>query len=153
MKKWGLVIIALVVALSWGMISDSYAGGVILKFTRVGALINVDDTAGRWQHEGGKVFKGTTQIGYYAIHRRVTFNGTSPQNTAMLTMTIFFLGQSPPQNITLQGSHNFSSGSFIGSVGAASGKYTWVQGADFSGSTGTGLLTIAWGGSNYSTLP
>lgn len=38
----------------------------------------------------------------------------------MLTMTIFFLPDKPPQNITVQGSHDFDSGSEIGSVSAAS---------------------------------
>jgi hypothetical protein len=153
MKKWVLIIIALVFTLSLGMISDSYAGEVTLNLKRVGSLINVDDAAGRWQHEGGQVLKANKQVGNFSIYRRVTTAGTSPQNTAMLTMTIFFLGQAPPQNITLQGSHDFSSGGYIGSVSAASNRYTWIQGADFTGSTATNSLTIHWNGSSSLTIP
>lgn len=84
------------------------------------ALANDDDAAGRWQYEGGRVFEREQQVGFYAVTRRVTFHATEAQNTAMLTMTIFFLPDKPPQNITVQGSHDFDSGSEIGSVSAAS---------------------------------
>jgi hypothetical protein len=116
---------------------------VVLSLTRVGALVNVNDAAGLWQHEGGKVFRATLQVGNYSIHRRVTLSGTSPQNTAMVTMTVFF--NSPagaPDNITLEGTHDFSSGKYIGSVSAASALYKpWIA-ATFAGSTATNTLTI-----------
>ena len=84
------------------------------------ALANDDDAAGRWQYEGGKVNEKDKLVGYYAVTRRVTFHGTDAQNTAQLTMTIFFLPHHPPENITVQGSHDFNSGKEIGSVSAAS---------------------------------
>lgn len=116
---------------------------VVLNLTRVGALTNVDDAAGRWQHEGGKVFRGAIQVGNYAAHRRVTFSGTSPQNTAMLTMTVFFISPAgAPQNLTLQGSHDFGSGQYIGSVSGASSLYKSWADATFTGSTATNTLTL-----------
>ena len=84
------------------------------------ALSNDDDAAGRWQYEGGKVTENEKQVGFYAVTRRVTFHATDAQNTAQLTMTIFFLPNKPPENITMQGSHDFNSGKEVGSVSAAS---------------------------------
>jgi hypothetical protein len=85
-------------------------------------LNNVDDGAGRWQIEGGKVLEGKRQVANYSSVKRVSC-GTEPQNTAMLWLTIFFLGEhpgQPPQNITLHGAHDFNSGGEIGCVSAAS---------------------------------
>jgi hypothetical protein len=130
--------------------SGVYAGSASLTLNRV-AFSNVVDSAGLWQHEGGTVFKGTTQIGNYAISRRVTTGGTNAQNTAALTVTIFFLGATPPDSITLQGTHSFSTGGVAGSVSAASSKYDWIRSATFAGDTKT--LTITWLGSNSLTLP
>jgi hypothetical protein len=107
------------------------------------SLDNVDDLPGRWQHEGGRVFcPHGTQVANYAAYRRATVSGTSAQNTAMLTLTLFFLGENPPENITLQGSHDFSSGNYIGSVSAASQAFRIVRDASFSGATNVGSLTI-----------
>lgn len=151
MKKHLLIkILALVVPLF--LVSVAYAGSVTLTLKRA-TLKNVDDAAGRWQHSGGKVYKGSKHLGYYATTRRVTFGGTDPQNTAMVTMTIFFLREKPPQNITLQGAHDFSSGKYIGSVSAASSKYNWIRDAIFTGDTSTNTLKIDWLGSNSLTLP
>ena len=86
-------------------------------------LNNVDDAAGRWQFEGGTIVLRRKEVGYYATIRRVTFGGTDAQNTAQLTTTLFFKGN-PPQNMTLQGAHDFSSGDQIGSVSAASNTYS-----------------------------
>jgi hypothetical protein len=79
-------------------------------------LNNVDDPAGCWQFEGGRVFEEKRDVGFYASTKRVVFGATDAQNTAMLTLEVFFL----PQNIVLQGSHDFNSGEEIGSVSAAS---------------------------------
>jgi hypothetical protein len=95
-------------------------------------LNNVDDVAGRWQHEGGKVFEKDKQVAWYASTKRVTFGATDEQNTAMLTVTLFFLGKKPPENITLQGAHDFNSGGEIGSVSAASGAYHSHIGKQFT---------------------
>ncbi|TMQ19102.1 MAG: hypothetical protein E6J90_18680, partial [Deltaproteobacteria bacterium] len=95
------------------------------------ALTNDDDAAGRWQYEGGKVTEKDKQVGYYAVTRRVTFHATDAQNTAQVTMTIFFLPHKPPENITVQGSHDFNSGKEIGSVSAASAAHTAHIGKSF----------------------
>jgi hypothetical protein len=96
------------------------------------ALSNDDDPAGRWQYEGGRVFERERQVGFYAVTRRVTFKATDAQNTAMLTMTIFFLPDQPPQNITVQGSHDFNSGTEVGSVSAASSGQASHIGKNFT---------------------
>jgi hypothetical protein len=129
------------------------AGGVAvvgsdtLTLTRNLPLVNVDDAAGGWQHEGGTVNKGGTVVGFYALHRRVTLDsrnnalgGTGALNTAMVTMTLFLntaqVPNSAPRNITIEGAWDFTSGSFLGSVAAASSEYNWVQGADVRGESG-----------------
>lgn len=96
------------------------------------ALTNVDDAAGTWQFEGGEVFEQERLVAHYASAKRVIFQGTDAQNTAMLTVTIFFLGEQPPENITLQGDHDFNSGNEIGSVSAASTAFAIHIGQQFS---------------------
>jgi hypothetical protein len=116
---------------------------VTLQVQRL-SLANVDDAAGRWQHEGGRVLLGSQQVGNYIIVRRVTPSGTGPQNTASVTMTIFLLGSSPPRNLTLQGAHDFGSGRYVGSVSAASDVFMGVhQGSTFAGDAGAGTLTFS----------
>ena len=137
--------------------STAYAGSTSVSLVR-SELTNVDDAAGRWQHEAGNIVKNNVVVGQYAITRRVTFGGTDVQNTAMTTVTLFFTNSStPPHNITLQGAHSFSSGRFAGSVSAASNRYSWIQNADASigstGTIGTSTLVIAWAGANQLTLP
>lgn len=139
-------------ALSLVWIGESQAGSLTLTLERQ-TLTNVSDAAGLWQHEGGKVFRSGIQVGNYAATRRVTTGGTNAQNTAMFTMTIFMLGSAPPSNITLEGSHDFSSGRYVGSVSAASNLNNWLIGADFVGTAGaSGTLTIQWTGSNGLTI-
>ena len=46
-------------------------------------------------------------------------------------MTLFFLGGSPPENITLHGAHDFKSGGEIGSVSAASPAFSAQIGKQF----------------------
>ncbi|HHT9124743.1 MAG TPA: hypothetical protein ACFYD6_02890 [Candidatus Brocadiia bacterium] len=139
MKRIGILAIFMSF-LVWS--AQSYAGLSVTYTLTEDAFTIVDDAAGLWGHLGGKVFQGATHIGYYALTRRVTLGGTDPQNTAMLTMTIFFIGENPPQNITLQGSHDYGSGNYIGSVsGASAGKKKFIK-ATFSGSGPPGTLTI-----------
>jgi hypothetical protein len=98
------------------------------------SLNNVDDVAGRWQHEGGEVLEKGKKAGHYASTKRVTWGGTDAQNTAMLTLTIF-LSRSrsgAPENITLQGSHDFNTGNEIGSVSAASVSRATLRGKSFT---------------------
>jgi hypothetical protein len=105
-------------------------------------LTNVDDAAGRWQHEGGRAKRGASVVANYATTRRVTTGGTDAQNTAMLTTTIFFTGKNPPENITLQGAHDFSSGNQIGSVSAASGAHSQFRTGSFKYTSSSNTLVI-----------
>lgn len=103
-------------------------------------LENVDDNAGRWQIEGGRVLDGEEQVANYSSVKRVSC-GTEPQNTAMLWLTLFFLSGEPPENITLHGAHDFNSGGEIGSVSAASAAHAAQIGKPFTRVANT--LTIA----------
>jgi hypothetical protein len=91
-----------------------------------------NDAGGRWQYEGGKVFANDKQLGYYAVTRRVTSHATGAPQTAQLTMTIFFLDNRPSENITVQGSHDISSGHEIGNVRAASPSQVAYIGKHFT---------------------
>jgi hypothetical protein len=154
-----LIVLVLLMPALWS--TESMAGSVALVLTRSGALINVTDPAGVWQHEGGTVFNGATQIGYYALHRRVTTTGTSTLNTAMETITLFLntaqVVGNAPRNITIEGAHDFTSGRFRGSVSAASAQYNWIQDANVLGAPSTAIgdtiLTIDWLQSTTLTLP
>jgi hypothetical protein len=102
-----------------------------LKYTLVrDCLNNVEDVAGRWQIEGGKVFDKNKHVANYSSVKRVSC-GTHEQNTAMLWITLFFLGSKPPQNMTLHGSHDFNTGGEIGSVSAASSSFASRIGKQF----------------------
>lgn len=105
------------------------------------ALTNVDDAAGRWQFDGGEVYQKAKHVAHYASVKRVVFKATEAQNTAMLTITLFWLGKQPPENMTLQGSHDFNSGGQIGSVSAASAAFAARIGKQFKRVGDT--LTIA----------
>lgn len=135
------------------------AGSVSLTLTRT-TLTNVPDAAGLWQHQGGNIMRGAVKVGQYALTRRVTNGGTtSPLNTAATTITLFFAtaSGSAPQNVTIQGAHDFTAGNFRGSVSGGSNRYTWIQGGDvtysrIAGSTSSNLF-ISWNGASQLTLP
>jgi hypothetical protein len=149
------LVVASAIAL-WAPLAN--AGSVVLTLTRT-SLTNVSDAAGLWQHQGGDIMKGAVKVGQYALHRRVTSGGTtSPLNTAMTTITLFFstASGSAPQNVTIQGAHDFGPGNFRGSVSGASNRFTWIQGGDatYSSATGGALnLVISWNGASQLTLP
>jgi hypothetical protein len=105
------------------------------------SLTNVDDAAGRWQFEGGQVFQENRHVADYASTKRVVTGGTGAQNTAMLTLTLFFIGQpqQPAEDMTCQGSHDVGSGDEIGSVSAASTAFSSYIGKQFKRS-GTALI-------------
>ena len=66
-----------------------------------GCLDNVEDNAGRWQIEGGKVMQRDKHVANYSSVKRISC-GTEQQNTAMLWVTLFFLhgaGLSDPDGI------------------------------------------------------
>jgi hypothetical protein len=119
---------------------------LVLEFKRL-ALTNVDDAAGRWQFEVGQVyFKEKEHIANYTSVKRVTYKGTDQdgQNTAMVTTTMFFLGATnPPQNITLEGAHDFSSGNETGSVSAASPTHAALIGKQYARNGATNITQIA----------
>jgi hypothetical protein len=112
------------------------------------------------QHEAGTILKGTTLVGNYFLSRRVDTLSGALFNTGATHITLFFEpqpnGTSPaPDNVTLDGAHDFSSGGFKGSVSAASSPYSWIKGADASYSTlnSVDTLTIKWLASPELTLP
>ena len=159
--------------------SALFAGTVTLNLNRVGPRTISNYPGGKWEFEGGTLLKGATTLGNYTLVRRVV-NGGMP-NTAMLTLTLFFPGRPPltiagrppqtipgrapqtiirnypPQNITLQGAHDFVSEEFIGSVSAASWQFFFTRDGDFSGwfsgtTRANGTLNISWAG-GPATLP
>jgi hypothetical protein len=120
-----------------------------ITFTLVqGCLDTFNDAAGGWQIEAGKIMEALPslipelpkQVGNYSTILR-TSCGTTPQNTAMVWSTLFFTGSTPPQNMTLHGSHDYESGDEIGSVSAASSTYAAYIGQQFTRTGNT--LTIA----------
>ncbi len=126
-------------SVTWGVRSMAVSTTLVLDRK---TLTNVDDPAGRWQHEGGTARRETTVVANYATVRRVTTGGTDAQNTAMLTTTLFFIGKNPPENITLQGAHDFNSGNQIGSVSAASGAQSQFRTGSFAYTGATNTLKI-----------
>jgi hypothetical protein len=141
--------------------SAASAGAVNLVLVR-GSLDNDTDPAssGLWQYEGGVVENATTgaAIGHYIATRRVTTSGTSSDNTAGETLTLFFPNATPgnaPNNITMQGAYSYTSGQFAGSVSAVSSRYRLLNGLDAYGAVGTAAgttkLTIDYVGIN--TVP
>jgi hypothetical protein len=105
-------------------------------------LDNVDDAAGLWQIEGGKVFEHGKHVGNYSNVKR-TSCGTHQQNVGMFWVTLFlFSKEEPPENMTLHGALNFQSGEAIGSVSAASTVFAARIGKHFK-LGGTNTLTIA----------
>jgi hypothetical protein len=103
-------------------------------------LDNADDPGMRWQIEGGKVLERDKHVANYSSVKRMSC-GTTEQNTAQLWVTLFFLGEKPPENITLHGAHDFNSGDQIGSVSAASSAFSAYIGKQFTRVGNT--LTIA----------
>lgn len=155
--KIGLQAVVVASAISlWAPFAN--AGSVVLTLTRA-SLTNVSDAAGISQYQGGDIFKGGVKVGQYALTRRTITGGTTaPLNTAMTTITLFFAtaAGNAPQNITLEGAHDFGPGNFRGSVSGASNRFSWVQGADavYSSLTGGNLsLSLNWAGSSQLTLP
>jgi hypothetical protein len=108
------------------------------------ALNNVDDLAGRWQFEGGSVTEDKRHVANYASFKRVTFQGTDQdgQNTASVTTTLFYIGSHPPESVTLEGAHDFSSGNETGSVSAASSTQASHIGKQYTRNGATNVLQI-----------
>lgn len=150
---------AIVAASAFSMFATlAHAGSVALTLTRT-TLTNVPDAAGLWQHQAGDIMKSGVKVGQYLLTRRVTTGGSgAPLNTAATQITLFFAtaSGSAPQNVTLQGAHDFGPGNFRGSVSGASNRFTFAQGADatYSSLAGGNLsLVMSWNGSSQLTLP
>lgn len=101
-----------------------------------GCLNNVEDGGGRFQIEGGKVLEKKRHVANYSSVKRISC-GTEQQNTAQLWLTLFYLGEKPPENMTLHGAHDFDSGGQIGSVSAASTAFAARIGKQFKRSGNT----------------
>ncbi|MEU9040772.1 MULTISPECIES: glycosyl hydrolase family 28-related protein [unclassified Kitasatospora] len=97
------------------------------------SLVTVDDAAGQWQFEGGEVLRAGSRVADYASSKRVVTGGTDTLHVAMLTLSLFFvdLAGAPTENLTLQGTHNLSSGEANGSVSAATPGFADRIGAGF----------------------
>ncbi len=111
--------LVLFIALIVGPVGASHAAPVTLTLARTTAVTTVTDSAGFTLYDGGTVTLATNIIGRYVRAIR-TFNGSELQNTGIVTITLLGLGAAPPQNVTLFGSHDLTSGSEIGGVGASS---------------------------------
>jgi len=153
----GKFVLLIAAAALWS--GSAFAGSVVLELHSK-SLINVTDAAGLTQHEAGWIGKGATKVGNYFLSRRVDTLTNALFNTGATHITLFFEpqpnGTSPaPDNVTLDGAHDFTSGGFKGSVSAASSPYSWIKGADASYSIAGGVdtLTIHWLASPELTLP
>ncbi len=93
-------------------------------------VTNVDDAAGRWQHERGRVSDHGSHIGVYASTSHPAAAGTG-HHEPTLTLTIFFLGNLPPESLTLHGTHDAGSDSEVGTVSAASAGHAGRVGGRF----------------------
>ena len=129
-------VVLMVVGLLLACTSASQAAPVTLTLTTTSSLTNVSDGAGIFQFDGGTVLFGSDVVGHFARMKRVVLGGgTDTQNTAMLTITIFFLGSDPPETVTLQGSHSFNNGQERGSISAASNAFAGAVGITFQGAS------------------
>lgn len=107
-----------------------FAGSFTYDLVRTSTLTNVDDAEGRWQFSGGKVYLGTTHVGYFASKKRVSFGASAVNRAALETTIIWRYGD---HNITVQGSHYFGTGAEEGSVSATSSAFSYLKGANVSG--------------------
>ena len=159
MKRLHALLLAMALATAGLWSASAQAGSTTLLLVR-STLANDTDTAGLWQYEGGTIQNsaGTATVGHYILTRRVTTAGTSADNTAGVTTSLFFATSSgnTPDVITLEGAWSFTSGGFLGSVSAASNKYHWAIGADASSTipaSGTQKLVIQWLASTGLKIP
>lgn len=108
-------------------------------------LANVTDAAGQWQHSGGVLSIDGVDIADYAIVKRIQTGARTTQSSSMMTLTILFDdADGVSHNLTLQGTHNFSTGIYSGSISAASIAFSALIGASFSGDSAADTLTIDW---------
>ncbi|MEJ2692386.1 MAG: hypothetical protein P8166_04825 [Candidatus Thiodiazotropha sp.] len=107
-----------------------FAGSFTYDLVRTSTLTNVDDAEGRWQFSGGKVYIGNSHVGYFVSKKRVSFGASAVNRAALETTIIWKYGD---HNITVQGTHYFGTGAEEGSVSAASSAFSYLKGANVSG--------------------
>jgi hypothetical protein len=95
------------------------------------SLTNVDDAAGRWQHEGGIIRANGIDFGHYCSQKRVTMGGTDALNCASINITLFLPTTTGLGCITMQGVHEFNSGDQSGSVSSVSKQFAHHFGQQF----------------------
>lgn len=125
------------------------ASATTLNMLLARATLSTDpdpDNNGLYQYEGGVIEngEGTTNIGHYIVTRRLTNSGTSADNTAAMTVTLFFPSATSgnvPNNITLEGAWSFTTGQFAGSISAVSARYRALNGLDATGLAQSGGIT------------
>ena len=115
----------------------SHAATVTYTTARTGILENVDDAEGRWQFSGGNVFIGRTHVGYFIRKKRVSF--APAVNKSSVETTIIWKWGS--HALTVQGTHNFSDGSQVGGVSAASAGFSAYKDGTFTGTHQTMTIT------------
>lgn len=106
-------------------------------------LTNVDDKAGRWQYQGGDVVQAGKKVGVFIAVRRVLDNLAPDFNGATYTATLLFSGSTPAQNLTIQGSWDYS-GSGCGSVSAISEDLEGADGANYTIEGDQLLIKAVW---------
>ena len=83
------------------------------------------------------------KVGVYIAIRRVLNNLGPAFNGATYTATLFFSGSTPAQNITLQGSWDYS-GSGCGSVSAISADLEGADGAYYTITGSKLVINAVW---------
>jgi hypothetical protein len=107
------------------------AEGTVFSLDRT-VLKSVDDEAGYWQYEGGNLIKEGKKVGIFMAVRRGFDPLLDPAfNASTYKLTLLFSGDSPPQNMTLQGAWDFMAGG-CGSVSAISEGLAAANGAWFT---------------------
>jgi hypothetical protein len=114
--------IALAVGLTLAFSAAAQAAPITFTLARTSILYNEDPPGaplplGRTQYDAGDVLLNGQKIGEYLWVKDVHAGSL---NTAAVTLTLFFPNRvgGPPIPITLQGSHDFSSGNGMGSISA-----------------------------------
>ena len=128
--------IAVAVGLVMALAASSQAAPLTLSLQRTSALFNEDPPGApaplaRTQWDSGNVLLNGQKIGEYLWVKHVNAAG---MNTSASTLTLFFPnGGGATHTITLQGSHDFSSGNGLGSVSASS--FAGLAGITYSSAT------------------
>lgn len=136
--------LVLIVTFSCGLpYSAQAAAPVTVVLARTTAVNRFPDAGGEWTFDGGTVSMGGVVVGRYArVLRTVLGGGTDVQNAAMVTITIFLLGQVTPENLTLQGAHSFTTDDAKGSISAASESLPGAVGIHWTLAGATSTLTF-----------